>query len=671
MSSRLSSTSSSYRAIVVTPSGRRRATGTAFLAAGVVFLVFEATKSLIFPVLSLWESHWITIAFGSCVAAVAAYAAMLRQGTILASLATEAARREALEARQAALADSEARYRQLVEASPEAIAVHHDGRLIYVNDAGVALIGATSGAALIGRRATDFVHRDDLRQLRYRPGAPASRAQYRLCRADGDVREVDTASVPISYEGRVAIQTVFRDITERKRLEARLLHEAYHDGLTSLANRTLFRDRLEHALALAIRERDVGVAVLFLDLDDFKAINDSLGHDAGDQLLCAVADRLKAETRASDTVARFGGDEFAILLERLEGPAEALAIVNRIKVALRRPLMLHGRLMSVSASVGVAFAEPATDVDTLLRNADVAMYEAKEAGKARHAVFEPAMYSAIVQRLQLESDLRQATGDPSRAGLQLVYQPIMHLDTGVIQGMEALLRWQHPTRGEIPPTVFVPVAEQTGAIVALGDWILETACAQLVEWRTMWWRERRDPSTLPMMGVNISGRQLAEPDFVEKLEGILARTGAPAASLTLEITESVLMSHTEDSLRSLQALKALGVQLAIDDFGTGYSSLSYLQKFPVDVLKIDRAFVEGVHHGGSDTALARTIIALGKTLGLRTVAEGVELEAQQRQLQAMGCLLGQGYLFSRALPPAALTHWMRTRRMGRLHQEVV
>ncbi len=671
MSSRLSSASASFRAIVVTPSGRRRATGTAFLAAGLVFFIFEATKSLIFPVLSLWESHWITIAFGSCVAAVAAYAAMHRQGTILAKLATEAARRETLEARQAALADSEARYRQLVEASPEAIAVHRDGRLVYVNEAGVSLIGAPSGAALVGRRTRDFLHRDDAQQLRYRPRATASRAQYRLCRADGDVIEVDTASVPISHEGRVAFQTVFRDITERKRLEARLLHEAYHDGLTTLANRSLFRDRLEHALALALRERDLGVAVLFLDLDDFKAINDSLGHDAGDQLLRAVADRLKCETRASDTVARFGGDEFAILLERLDGPTEVLAIVNRIKVALRRPLTLHGRLMSVSASVGVAFAEPGIDVDTLLRNADVAMYEAKEAGKARHAVFEPAMYSAIVQRLQLESDLRTAVGDPIRAGLQLVYQPIMHLDTGVIQGMEALLRWRHPTRGEIPPTLFVPVAEQTGAIVALGDWILATACAQLVEWRTMWWRERRDPSTLPMMGVNISGRQLAEPDFVAKLESILARTGAPAECLTLEITESVIMSHTEESLKSLQALKALGVQLAIDDFGTGYSSLSYLQKFPVDVLKIDRAFVEGVHHGGSDTALARTIIALGKTLGLRTVAEGVELEAQQRQLQAMGCLLGQGYLFSRALPAAELTHWMRTRTVGRLRQDVV
>jgi len=436
------------------------------------------------------------------------------------------------------------------------------------------------------------------------------------------------------------------------------LHEAYHDSLTSLPNRTLFRDRVDHALALTVRERDTGVAVLFLDLDDFKGINDSLGHDAGDQVLRTVAERLTTETRACDTVARFGGDEFAVLLERVVDTGEALAIVNRIKVALRRPMMLQGRLISISASVGVAFAEPADEVDTLLRNADVAMYEAKEAGKARHAVFEPAMYLAIVQRLQLESDLRHAIADPARAGLRLVYQPIVHLDTGDISSMEALLRWQHPTRGAISPVVFIPVAEQTGTIVPLGWWILEQACRQLVVWRTRWFQEQRDPGTLPTMGVNISGRQMSEPDFVDRVKEILVRTGAPPESLTIEITETMIMRDTENSLTTLQALKSLGVKLAIDDFGTGYSSLSYLQKFPVDVLKIDRAFVDGVQHGGSDTALARTIIALGNTLGLKTVAEGVELESQRKALRSMGCMLGQGYLFSKPREADELTSWL-------------
>jgi diguanylate cyclase (GGDEF)-like protein len=520
------------------------------------------------------------------------------------------------------------------------------------------LIGASSPEELIGRRASDFVHADDHVLLQQRGSASSSRIQYRLTRIDGSVREVDAASARISYEQTAATQTVLRDITEYKALESKLLHEAYHDSLTTLANRARFRDRVEHSLALVGRDRQTGVAVLFLDLDDFKGINDTLGHDAGDQVLRTVSERLIAETRACDTVARFGGDEFAVLLERVASHSEALAIVNLIKVALRRPMMLEGRLVSISASVGVAFAEPGDEVDTLLRNADVAMYEAKEAGKARHAVFEPAMHQAIVQRLQLESDLRGAIDDPTAAGLRLVYQPIVKLDSGDICSMEALLRWQHPTRGAISPSVFVPLAEQTGTIVPLGWWILEQACRQLVDWRTKWCLEHRHPGTLPTIGVNISGRQMAEPNFVERVKEILLGTGAPPESLTIEITESVIMRNTERSLTTLHALKSLGVRLAIDDFGTGYSSLSYLQKFPVDVLKIDRAFVEGVQHGASDTALARTIVALGQTLGLQTVAEGVELESQRKVLHSMGCMLGQGYLFSHPREVEELTSWL-------------
>jgi EAL domain-containing protein (putative c-di-GMP-specific phosphodiesterase class I) len=321
-------------------------------------------------------------------------------------------------------------------------------------------------------------------------------------------------------------------------------------------------------------------------------------------------------------------------------------------------------MIPVSASVGIVFAETGTDVDTLLRNADVAMYEAKEAGKARHAVFEPAMHTAIVQRLQLETDLLTATASPEAAGLSLVYQPIVDLRTGEMRGVEALVRWQHATRGPISPTVFIPVAERTGAILPLGDWVLETACRQLVAWRTLWLTEHWDPANMPLVSVNISSKQLEEKHFIATVADILARTNAPADFITLEITESVIMRDTAASLQSLRALKALGVRLAIDDFGTGYSSLSYLQRFPVDVLKIDRAFVEGVSRGGSDAALARTILTLGQSLGLQTVAEGVETESERVQLAQMGCVLAQGYLFARPKPADEVTAWIRLRALA-------
>jgi diguanylate cyclase (GGDEF)-like protein/PAS domain S-box-containing protein len=646
---------------IVLPAARARATVLAFLGGALVFFIYEASKSAVFPHLTLWESHSITIVFGACSAAGAAFLAMQRQAATLGSLAAEEALRERLEMRQGVLLESEARYRLLVENSPEAIAVHRNGQLVYVNAAATALIGATPHDVLIGRRTIEFVHPDDLPLVRRHTTRHASRAQYRLLRVDGGIREVDAASVGIPYEGTAATQTVFRDVTQRKQLEARLTHEAFHDALTGLPNRSLFRDRLEHAVAGRSPHADARLVMLFLDLDEFKAVNDSLGHEAGDQLLQVVAQRLREEIRAADTVARFGGDEFAILMEHVATPAEAIAIVNRIHVALRRPLLLQGRIMSMSASIGVAYAEPGEDVDTLLRNADVAMYEAKDAGKARHAVFEPAMYTAIIQRLQLESDLRGAAALPEESGLALEYQPIVDLRTGAVRGVEALLRWNHQSRGAIPPAVFVPVAEHTGAIIPIGNWVLETACRQLVNWRTLWWTARWDPATMPSVAVNISGKQLREVDFVATVADILSRTSAPAEYITLEITESVIMRDTESSLKTLSALKALGVRLAIDDFGTGYSSLSYLQRFPVDVLKIDRTFVEGITRGGSDAALARTIITLGQTLGLQTVAEGVEDESSRMQLERLGCVLAQGYLFSRPLPAGELTAWMTNR----------
>jgi diguanylate cyclase (GGDEF)-like protein len=450
---------------------------------------------------------------------------------------------------------------------------------------------------------------------------------------------------------------------QRRRVEVALGRQALRDSLTGLANRALFRDRVGHALARAARDgaapphAAARVAVLFLDLDGFKTVNDSLGHAAGDRLLVEVAARLLNATRGCDTVARLGGDEFAVLLENARGPADAEAVAERIVQALRAPIALgaaaaagaapHGPPAEarVGASVGIAFAEPAMDADALLRNADAAMYRAKAGGKNRHATFDPTLVAAAADRLSLEADLARAV---ERGQLALVYQPIVALDGGAVRGAEALLRWRHPSRGVVGPAAFVPLAESSGLIVDIGRWVLEEACRAAAAWPA------GPGGAAAGVSVNVSGRQLADPELPAHVAGALARAGLDAGRLTLEITESVLMRDTDATLAVLSALKALGVRLAVDDFGTGYSSLRYLHRFPVDVLKIDKSFVDGVARGAQDAALARTIVALGDMLGLRTVAEGVETEAQRDRLAAMGCDAGQGYLFAQPLEPRAL-----------------
>lgn len=650
-----------FRAVTASRHSQWRATLRASFGGAVLFLVYEASKSAIFPGLTIWESHSITIGFGAIIAGAAAWVTVRRQSDLLQTIAIEEARREGLELRQRALLESETRYRILVEKSPEAIAVHRGGQVLYVNSSAANLVGAADTLTLVGCRMAEFIHPED-RDRWYRRRVESQTGSFRLMRVDQTIREVEVVSADTEFGGARAVQTVFRDVTEQRSLEARLLHEAFHDSLTGLANRALFRDRLEHALALHRRDAGHQLAVLFLDLDNFKSINDRLGHEAGDRVLCTVASRLRHETRATDTVARFGGDEFAVLLERLPTEQEVLSIVNRIRIALTEALEFDHRHFALSASIGVALGTIADDVDSMLRNADVAMYEAKGAGKARHAVFEPAMYDAIVQRLRLEADLRAAVRTPETSGLSLVFQPIVDLASSEVRSLEALLRWTHPEHGMISPSVFVPIAEQTGAIVQLGRWVLEQVCEQMKLWRAQWWRAGLPMDQFPTLSVNISGRQLAERDFVHELQELVQRVNVPAELLVLEITETVIMQDTDRTLSSLSALKALGVQLAIDDFGTGYSSLSYLQRFPVDVLKIDRAFVEGMGHGTSDTALARTIVTLGRTLGLRTVAEGIETEAQRVALQEMGCQHGQGYLFARPLAVDAVAELLLHRR---------
>ena len=433
-----------------------------------------------------------------------------------------------------------------------------------------------------------------------------------------------------------------RDISERKELQDQLIHEAYHDALTQLGNRALFRDRTAATLS-----RTGDVAVLHLDLDGFKRVNDSLGHLAGDQLLVQVADRIQACVRETDLVARFGADEFAILV-----PADdAETIARRILDDLEIPVEVGARLIHVRASIGLAAAALLTDADgetdteradQLIRNADLAMHQAKSSGGGGLTSYRPLMREGLVERLELENDLRGAL---ERGELQVHYQPTIDLETSQVVGFEALVRWPHPVRGMINPLDFIPIAEATGLIVPLGRWVLHEACRQAVAWSAA-------AGGRPLkMSVNVSVRQFDRADLAETVTAVLAETGMRADRLCLEMTESVLMTDTEANLEQLVRLKALGLTLAIDDFGTGYSSLAYLRRFPVDTLKIDRSFVERLGIIADDTALTDTIVRLGKSLGMSTVAEGIEEFGQLAALREMGCGFAQGYYFSRPVPP--------------------
>ncbi len=467
---------------------------------------------------------------------------------------------------------------------------------------------------------------------------------------NGEVLAVDDRLVPVeatvtSVADGAGFVVNARDVTERRRLERELSHQAFHDSLTGLANRALFRDRVHHALAT--RSRDTTpLAVLFLDLDAFKAVNDTFGHGTGDLLLQQVADRLALCVRPSDTVARFGGDEFAVLLESLEADSSAAEVARRIGASLSAPVELAERVLSITASCGIAIYSGDESAEDLLRNADLAMYRAKGRGGASFEVFEPGMHSALIERLELESDLRQAL---ARNELVLDYQPTVTLSDRRWVGTEALLRWHSPSRGLVPPLSFIGVAEDIGLIGEIGSWVLREACRQTALWR----------STVPELeiltvAVNVSPLQLVRPDFLSVVDAALLDSGLPAAALVIELTENILIERTEDMLDLLGALKERGVRLAIDDFGTGYSSLSYLSRFPVDILKIDRAFVSRLAEGSEEEELTRTIVRLGQSLALTTVAEGIEQTDQLEALRVMGCDLGQGFLFSHPITPDSL-----------------
>jgi len=558
----------------------------------------------------------------------------------------------------AARRNADARFRAVFEQSGVGVALlRAESEIVEANEAMGAFLGVAP-ASLVGERLYAYSPSEDAEVVRAmaREVAEGAResasAELRYVRPEGEVAWGSLTLTRAELARDAHLIAVLQDVTQRKSLERELLRQAFYDPLTGLANRALFRDRVQHALSRATREQE-HVAVMFLDLDNFKGTNDTMGHAAGDELLSIVGARLLNATRGCDTVARLGGDEFAVLLEHVRSDEDATIVAQRINDALGHPVELaSGATVRVSASIGIARADVGDGVEEVLRNADVAMYAAKGGVRGGHVFFDTSMHAALVDRVLLEGDLRRAL---EQGEFWVAYQPIVALESNHVLGVEALLRWNHPEKGTVPPNDFIAVAEETGLIVPIGRWVLREACARTSAWNA----RRRDGETFSVT-VNLSVRQLESPHLLEHVREALQVTGLPADRLVLEITENALMHRTDVTLARLHELKSLGVRLAIDDFGTGYSSLSYLQQFPVDILKIDRSFTDGLLRGSHDDALARTIIALGDLLTLRTIAEGVEHARQHARLRDLGCDYGQGYLFSRPLAAADMDRLLRS-----------
>jgi len=571
------------------------------------------------------------------------------------------------------LRESEERYQRLVELSPDAIIVHTEGSIVFVNGAGVRLLAATSSAELIGKPIINFVHADYRESVRKRidqtlhENIEVPFAEEKFVRVDGVEIQVEVGAVPFIYENEPAVQVVARDISARKLIEEKLIHDAFHDALTGLPNRALFKEHLMLAVQRAKKKDPYLFAVLFLDLDRFKNVNDSLGHAVGDELLIGIARRLESHIRPVDRVARFGGDEFAVLLDGIDEPSDATRVAKRLQSELQQPLNIRGHDVFTSASIGIAMSSTGYDgPDDVVRDADTAMYRAKTLGKARYEIFDLEMHSRAVALLKLETDLRLAV---ERQEFFIQYQPIMKLGTNRIHGFEALVRWQHPERGLLMPSEFITVAEETGLIIPLGRWVLWEACRQ-----TKLWQEEFPGFESLTLSVNYSGKQFMQSDVIEQIKVILEETGFNPYLLQLEITESAVIENTKTITEMILQLRNLGIRLSMDDFGTGYSSLSYLHNFPIHTLKIDRSFISNKGEVG-DNEIVRTIIMLARNLGLDVVAEGVETTEQLAYLQALDCEYAQGFLFSKPLDPNmvenTLKEMLQDRRVGRLPTEAL
>jgi diguanylate cyclase (GGDEF)-like protein/PAS domain S-box-containing protein len=565
---------------------------------------------------------------------------------------------------------SEERFRTLLSNIPGAMyrcGLDSDWDMEFISDNIEAISGypASDFIRSCVRTFASIIHPEDQQAVEQTVTEAVDRAEpyileYRIIGADGGLRWVyEKGQGVFGPDGTVLwLDGAIFDVTERKLLQEQLAKQAFYDSLTGLANRALFHDRADHALARAVRNGG-GIAMLLLDLDRFKVINDSLGHHAGDEVLVAVAKRILTSCRTSDTVARLGGDEFVVLLEAEATEEDAIHVAERILEILREPLTCQGREVTIGGSVGIAFSASvgATSTDELLRDADAAMYCAKGRGGDRYELFDPSMHARAVQQLELTTELHRGL---QRGEFVLHYLPIWELADRTLTGVEALVRWNHPTRGLLPPNDFIPAAEQTGSIVALGNWVFEEACRQVEAWNAGF------PGRSLTVSVNISARQLLDPDLVETLRAALTAHGLDATSMTLEITEGALMQGVEETRQRLAELKALGVRLAIDDFGTGSSSLGYLREFPIDELKIDRTFIRGmVEDPEEGPRLVRAILGLAKALHLDVVAEGIELPEQLAGLRESGCETGQGFFFATPVVPGEIDHLLGEQKVTR------
>jgi diguanylate cyclase (GGDEF)-like protein/PAS domain S-box-containing protein len=557
------------------------------------------------------------------------------------------------------LAQMEGRYRGLLEAAPDAmVVVNQGGEIVLLNVRAEKEFGY-SRDELIGQRVKNiipegFAERLIADALRSAEDAQAqeigSGIELTGRRKDGSEFPIEIMLSPLESAEGILVTAAIRDITTRKKAEAQMIHSSEHDFLTDLPNRMLLNDRVSQAIGFAWRHGEK-VAVLFLDLDGFKYVNDSLGHRTGDKLLQSVARRLVACVRGTDTVSRQGGDEFVVVLSEEEHSEDAAITARRMLQAVAEAHSIDQHDLHVTSSIGISvYPDDGLDTETLIKNADTALYQAKENGRQRYQFFEPAMNVRAVERQSIEESLRCAV---ERQEFTLLYQPKINLRTGEISGAEALIRWTHPIRGRVPPAEFIPIAEDCGLILPIGKWILREACRQARAWVD---------AGLPLgtMAVNISAMQLRDENFLDGVFAILKDTGLDPRSLELELTEGVLMKHSESTASILKTLRAKGVQVAVDDFGTGYSSLSYLRKFPIDALKIDRSFVRQIITVPDETIIVAAVIGLGRSLKLRVVAEGVETHEQLAFLQAHQCDEAQGYYFSRPVLPRQFAKLLET-----------